>query len=296
MSVYTDPTKRHDFLLLFDVKDGNPNGDPDAGNLPRVDPQTMEGLVTDVAIKRKVRNYVDLVKGDEGRYKIYVQHRTYLVDHKKRAYEEVGAKKGDDSKIDEARQWMCGNFYDVRLFGGVLVGKKGEGYNCGQVRGLAQLTFARSVDPVLPMDLAITRVALENPGEKPRVSEDERPTTGMIGRKTLVHYGLYKGYGFINPKLGEHTGLNQEDLEIFWEALQNMWDHDRSAARGMMACRRLIVFTHDNALGNAPAHTLLERVSVERKDGEKPPRSFDDYTVTIDEEGMPEGITLTQLV
>ena len=184
--IYTDPTKRHDFVLLFDVTDGNPNGDPDAGNLPRVDPETMQGLVTDVCIKRKVRDWVDALKGTDRRYKIFVEHRGYLVDHKKRAYEAVGAKKGDDHKADEAQEWMCKNYYDVRVFGAVLVGKKGEGYNCGQVRGPIQITFARSIDAVIPLDLSITRVALENRGDKSRENEEEKAATGTMGRKALL--------------------------------------------------------------------------------------------------------------
>lgn len=186
-SIINDVTKRHDFVLLFDVTDGNPNGDPDAGNLPRVDPETMQGMVTDVCLKRKVRNWIDTSYGKKEKFKIYIQNRGYLVDQKKRAYEAVGAKKGDDSKMDEARKWMCNEFYDIRTFGGVLVGKKNEGYNCGQVRGPIQLTFGRSIDAIVPLDISITRVALENPGDKPRESEDEKATTGTMGRKVFCH-------------------------------------------------------------------------------------------------------------
>jgi CRISPR-associated protein Csd2 len=210
--IYTDPTRRHDFVILFDVTDGNPNGDPDAGNLPRVDPETMHGLVTDVCLKRKVRNWVDAMRGAEPACKIFVENRGYLVDHKKRAFEAVGLKKGADDKDDKARAWMCANFFDVRVFGAVLVGKKGEGYNCGQVRGPIQLTFARSIDPVVPLDLSITRVALENPGEKPRETEDERASTGTMGRKALVPYALYRGHGFFTPHFGKQTGVRREDL------------------------------------------------------------------------------------
>ncbi len=295
-SVYTDPTKRHDFLLLFDVTDGNPNGDPDAGNLPRVDPETMQGMVTDVCLKRKVRNCVDATRGSERRYKIFVENRGYLVDHKKRAYEAVGAKKGDDAKADEAQQWMCQNYFDIRMFGAVLVGKKGEGYNCGQVRGPVQLTFARSIDPVVPLDLSITRVALENPGDKPREDEDEKAATGTMGRKALLPYGLYRGYGFFTPHFAAKTGVTAEDLSLFWEALQQMWAIDRSAARGLMALRGLYVFSHDTAVGKAPAQTLFELIRVAQNQGVTAPRAFTDYCVNVNEEGVPEGVTLARLV
>lgn len=292
----TDPSRRHDFVLLFDVQDGNPNGDPDAGNLPRVDPETMQGLVTDVCLKRKVRNWVDATRGGKERYKIFVENRGYLVDHKKRAYEAVGLKKGGDDKDDKARSWMCKNYFDVRVFGAVLVGKKGEGYNCGQVRGPIQMTFARSIDPVVPLDLSITRVALENPGDKTREDEDEKATTGTMGRKAILPYGLYKGFGFVSPHFAKDTGVSAEDISIFWEALQQMWDLDHSASRGMMACRGLYVFSHGNGLGNAPAHTLLERVKVNRKNGVEAPRSFGDYQVAVNDKSLPEEVTLTRLV
>ncbi len=296
MDNHVNPELRHDFTLLFDVTDGNPNGDPDAGNLPRVDPETGHGLVTDVCLKRKVRDYVNVLRGNEGRYKIYVEHRGYLVDHKKRAYRAVGGKKGDDKKADEARAWMCENFYDVRVFGAVLVGKKGEGYNCGQVRGPIQLTFARSKDPILALDVGITRVALENPGEKPREDESEQAMTGTMGRKALIPYGLYRAHGFFVPSFAVDTGTTEEDLILFWEALQKMWDLNRSASKGLTTCRGLYVFTHDKPLGNAPAHRLFERITAKLKDETKPPRSFGDYTVTVDEADLPDGVTLTKLV
>jgi len=296
MDKYVNPELRHDFTLLFDVTDGNPNGDPDAGNLPRVDPETGHGLVTDVCLKRKVRDYVDAVHGGEGRYKIYVEHRGYLVDHKKRAYEAVGAKKGEDKKADEARAWMCQNFYDVRTFGAVLVGKKGEGYNCGQVRGPVQLTFARSIDPILPLDLSITRVALENAGEKPREDEGEQAMTGTMGRKAIIPYGLYLAHGFFIPSFAKDTGVIEDDLSLFWEALQRMWDLNRSASKGLTACRGLYVFSHNNKLGNAPAHKLFERIKVASKDTVKVPRKFNDYVVKVSADDLPEGVTLTELV
>jgi len=295
-TIHSDPSRRHDFVILFDVTDGNPNGDPDAGNLPRVDPETMQGLVTDVCLKRKVRNWVDATRGTQPRYKIFVENRGYLVDHKKRAYEAVGGKKGEDDKADEARKWMCQNYFDVRAFGAVLVGKKGEGYNCGQVRGPVQLTFARSLDPVVPLDLSITRVALENAGEQPREDDEEKAATGTMGRKALLPYGLYKGFGFVNPHFAKDTGLTADDLQIFWEALQRMWDLDRSASRGLMALRGLYVFTHGNGMGNAPAQDLFDRIGVLRKEGIEAPRRFADYAVTADDKGLPEGVMLARLV
>ena len=294
--IYTDVARRHDFVIFFDVTNGNPNGDPDAGNLPRLDPETMQGFVTDVCLKRKVRNYIDVKKGTQEKYKIFVENRGYLVDKKERAYKAVGAERGDDKKIDEAQAWMCQNFYDIRAFGAVLVGKKGEGYNCGQVRGPVQMTFARSVDPIVPMDIAITRVALENRGDKPRESEDEKATTGTIGRKSIVPYGLYVGYGFINPFFAEKTGFSSEDLALFWEALQNMWDIDRSASRGFMAIRGLYVFSHENKLGNAPANELFDKVKAVKKSDIESPRNFGDYLVSVDDKNLPPGITLTRLV
>lgn len=293
-AIVNDPTKRHDFVLFFDVADGNPNGDPDAGNLPRVDPETMQGLVTDVCLKRKVRNYVDVTKGSESRYKIFIENRGYLIDHKKRAYEALGAKAGDEKVQDKAQKWMCDNYFDVRMFGAVLVGKKGEGYNCGQVRGPIQLTFARSIDQVVPMDISITRVALENPGEKPR-EEDEKAATGTMGRKALLPYGLYRCHGFFTPHFAEDTGVTIADLEIFWTALQNMWDIDHSSARGMMACRGVYVFSHESGLGNAPAHKLFDLVRIKRLEEVAVARRFSDYKVTVDEAEIPQGITLTKM-
>lgn len=295
-SLHTDPRRRHDFLLLFDVTDGNPNGDPDSGNLPRIDPETLQGLVTDVCLKRKIRNWVDATRGTEARYKIFVENRGYLADHKRRAYEAVGGRKGDESKVDEARQWMCHNYYDVRMFGAVLVGKRGEGYNCGQVRGPVQLTFARSLDPVLPLDLSITRVALEAPGENASRDEDAKASTGTMGRKTLVPYGLYRSYGFFTPHFAAKTGVTADDLAVFWEALQRMWTLDRSASRGMMSLRGLYVFSHDTALGAAPAEVLFEKISIRRQHDGQVPRAFRDYQVEVDASLLPQGITLTRLM
>ena len=280
-------------MLIFDVTDGNPNGDPDAGNLPRVDPETMQGLVTDVAIKRKVRDWVDAVRGQEERFKIYVQRESYLTETRARVF---GTRGGGRRNVppSEARQWMCEEFYDIRMFGAVMSMKE---HNAGQVRGPVQITFARSVDPIIPLDVSIARVALES-GEKPENPEDrlEAPTHGTLGRKALVPYGVYVAHGFYNPHFAEQTGVTDKDLELFWQALISMWDLDRSSSRGLMACRGLYTFSHDSRLGNAPAHTLFERVSVQRKDGVAAPRRFSDYTVTIDEADMPRGVTLTPLV
>lgn len=297
---HLDPTRRHDFVLLFDVADGNPNGDPDAGNLPRMDPETLHGLVTDVAIKRKVRDYVDLARGDEGRFKIYVQSGEALNTKHQRAYNDLGLtstgakqKRGD---VEQAREWMCQNFYDVRLFGAVMT----TGVNAGQVRGPVQLTFARSEEEIAPLDLSITRVAVTRPEDaEVQVSEEGEGKTGKqteMGRKAIVPYALYRSHGFINPFLGKQTGVTEEDLELFWNALQMMWDFDRSAARGMMACRGIYIFTHENALGNAPAHKLFERLTITRRDDNAlPPRAFNNYDISVDESNLPDGITLTIL-
>lgn len=293
---------RHDFVLLFDVTDGNPNGDPDAGNLPRVDPETMQGLVTDVAIKRKVRDWVDLARGDQGRFKIYVQSRGPALNAlHRRAYEALGltstGNKQNADDIEKARWWMCQNFYDIRTFGAVMT----TGVNCGQVRGPIQLTFARSIDRIVPLDLSITRVAVTKEEDAQVVVSDEdgQGQGGKVtemGRKALVPYALYRAHGFYNPHFAQDTGFDSEDLALFWQALQNMWDHDRSSSRGMMACRGLYVFSHSSGLGNAPAHQLFERIRVRRIEGVEAPRSFVDYVVEVDDRDLPEGVTLTRLV
>lgn len=283
--LHKNPTHRHDFVLYFDCTDGNPNGDPDAGNQPRVDPETMQGLVTDVALKRKVRDWVAAAQSDESRYKIYVEQYALLNAQHKRAYAALGEswEKPDRLTIDRAKAWMCQNFFDVRLFGAVM----STGVNCGQVRGPVQLTFARSVDPVTPLDVTITRVAVTR--------EDADKETEM-GRKAMIPYGLYRAHGFYTPQFGQDTGVDEEDLGLIWRALVNMWDFDRSAARGMMACRGLYVFSHENKLGNAPAHQLFERVRCARKEGVDAPRKFDDYAMVVDDEGLPDGVTLTRVL
>jgi len=297
-NAHSDVNRRHDFVLLFDVTDGNPNGDPDAGNLPRVDPETMQGLVTDVAIKRKVRDWVDAARGDEGRYKIYVQSGDALNTVHKRAYEANGltstGAKQNRSDVETARKWMCENFYDIRMFGAVMT----TGVNCGQVRGPMQLTFARSIDAIVPLDLSITRVAVtKEEVTKVVVSEDGSAGTGgkqtEMGRKTLVPYGLYRASGFFNPHYAKQTGVMDEDLALFWQALQQMWDLDRSASRGMMACRGLYVFSHESSLGNAPAHRLFDRIVLNAKVAL--PRQFRDYNVEVNFDNLPAGVTLSCL-
>ncbi len=298
----TNPKLRHDFLVLFDVQDGNPNGDPDAGNMPRVDPETMQGIVSDVCIKRKIRDFVDLARGDEGTYKIYVQNKGIpLNDLHERAYTATGktpsGTKQNRDDVQVVRKWMCENFYDIRMFGAVMT----TGVNCGQVRGPLQLTFARSIDPISPMDVSITRVAITKPGDAQMVSgesEDEKGKgkTTEMGRKAILPYGLYLSRGFFSAKFAEDTGVSTEDMELFWKALVSMWDMDHSAARGFMSIRGLYVFTHDDSLGNAPAHQLFDRLNVSRKAGVEASRSFRDYDVAIDEENIPEGVTLTRVI
>lgn len=296
-NVVTDPSRRHDFVLLFDVQDGNPNGDPDAGNLPRVDPETMQGLVTDVCLKRKVRDHVALTCAGQDGMDIYVQHKGILNAQHQRAYDALGLKsrgaKQDRETIDAARAWMCKTFYDIRAFGAVMT----TGVNCGQVRGPIQLTFARSVTPIAPLDVSITRVAVTRPEDAvPVDSEDGGGKETEMGRKAMLPYGLYRGHGFVNPAGARDTGLTASDLDVLWRALQNMWDTDRSASRGFMACRGLYVFTHSDAVGNAPAHVLFDSISVEQADGVAAPRSVKDFRVTIDEGSLPAGVMLSRLV
>ncbi|WP_153160829.1 type I-C CRISPR-associated protein Cas7/Csd2 [Zoogloea sp. 1C4] len=287
---------RYDFVLLFDVKDGNPNGDPDAGNLPRLDAESGHGLVTDVSLKRKVRNFVGLVKGETPPYDIYVKEKAVLVQAHEKAYIAIGAEdalKGEDKKrkgsgetVDLARKWMCQNFFDVRTFGAVM----SLGVNCGQVRGPVQLTFARSIAPVVALEHSITRMAVATEAEAEKQQGDNR----TMGRKHTVPYGLYMAHGFVSSFLAKQTGFGEEDLELLWQALEQMFEHDRSAARGEMATRGLYVFKHDSELGNARAHQLFERIQAAPK--VEIPRSFNDYAVTIDEAEMPAGVTLIRRV
>lgn len=287
---------RYDFVLLFDVKDGNPNGDPDAGNLPRLDAESGHGLVTDVSLKRKVRNFVSLVKNDTPPYDIYVKEKAILVQAHEKAYIAIGAEdalKGEDKKrkgsgdtVDLARKWMCQNFFDVRSFGAVM----SLGINCGQVRGPVQLTFARSVAPIVALEHSITRMAVATEAEAEKQQGDNR----TMGRKHTVPYGVYMAHGFVSSFLAKQTGFGEEDLELLWQALENMFEHDRSAARGEMATRGLYVFKHDSELGNAPAHELFKRVSA--KPTTEIPRDFEDYEVTVNDTNLPTGVTLIRRV
>lgn len=281
---------RYEFVYLFDVENGNPNGDPDAGNMPRIDPETSHGIITDVCLKRKVRNYTEIAKEGAERYKIYVREKAVLSTERGGAYEltEVKEKKKEGEKIDLARQWMCANFFDVRTFGAVMSTKTN---NCGQVRGPVQINFARSVDPICQLDITITRMAVETEKEAEKQHGDNR----TMGRKFIVPYGLYRAEGYISAHLAEKTGFNEDDLELFWQALVNMFDHDHSAARGKMNARKLIVFKHDSKLGNAPAHKLFDLVTVTQNDDE-PPRSYTQYTVAVDTASSPEGVAITEIL
>ncbi len=290
-AIYCDPERRHDFVLLFDVRDGNPNGDPDAGNLPRIDPETMQGIVTDVCLKRKLRNYIDLLYAndynnldyDDRGYGIFVRDSGVALNAKIRdAAEQLGAAKEKKRENPDVRAELCKRYYDIRMFGAVL--STGD-YNAGQVRGPVQITFARSIDPIVPLDLAITRVAITREGES---KETE------IGRKPIVPYGLYRAHGFFSPALAQQTGVSREDLRLLWEAMLHMFEHDRSAARGEMTLRGLYVFTHDSPRGNAPAHLLFEKIAVRRAEGVQTPRTFSDYQVIVADD-LPNGVQLHRL-
>lgn len=291
-------TNRYDFVLVFDVKDGNPNGDPDAGNLPRLDAESGHGLVTDVSLKRKVRNFVGLVKGEEPPFEIYVKEKAVLNRTHERAYVSVGAEdelKGEDKKrkgksdtVSKARDWMCTNFFDVRTFGAVM----STGVNCGQVRGPVQLTFARSVDPVVALEHSITRMAVATEAEAEKQEGDNR----TMGRKHTVPYGIYVAHGFVSSFLARQTGFGDDDLELLWQSLEHMFEHDRSAARGEMSTRGLYVFKHDSELGNAHAHDLFDRIRIARKPEAEVPRSFTDYAVSIDDAALPAGVSLQRRV
>lgn len=295
----TAVTNRYDFVLFFDVENGNPNGDPDAGNLPRMDPETSQGLVTDVSLKRKLRNYVAEAKGDTPGHAIYMQDGAVLNRQHALAYDAAGLKsesKKKPKKVEDAEAitaWMCANFWDIRTFGAVMTTE----VNAGQVRGPVQLTFARSVEPIMPLEVSITRSSVTNEKDV----EKER----TMGRKHLVPYGLYRAHGFINANLAGRTGFSEDDLTLLWAGFRDMFEHDRSAARGMMAARRLIAFRHDTALGNAQAHKLFGRVTVQRShQGTVVPigddrthnwpvaRAFTDYAIRVDETDLPDGITI----
>ncbi len=282
---------RHEFVLLFDVQDGNPNGDPDAGNLPRVDPETGEGLVTDVCLKRKVRNYVGLKHEEQPPYEIYVKEKAVLNRQHERAYTALGfdasaaeGKRTGGDKVEKARDWMCQNFYDVRTFGAVM----STGINAGQVRGPVQITFARSCGPVISLEHSITRMAVATEAEAEKQQGDNR----TMGRKNTIPYGLYRAHGFVSAPLSQQTGFSEDDLKLLWEALQMMFEHDRSAARGLMSTRGLYVFRHDSKLGNAPAHRLFDAVGVERNGNGGAARKFSDFAVTVDDTAIPDGVRL----
>ncbi len=297
-------TQRHDFVLLFDVKNGNPNGDPDQGNAPRTDPETQHGLVTDVCLKRKIRDYVTLLKTDpqsgqpEAGYRIYISHRGVLEQLHREAYEAEGLKLDEKAKgkklnnLEKARAWMCQTFFDIRTFGAVLTLE----INCGQVRGPVQLTFANSIDPISPMEQTIVRKAVATQREADAQVEKHSQVTGTMGNKQIVPYGLYRAHGFVSAPLAADTGFTNDDLAVLWQSLTNMFDQDHSAARGEMSTRKLIVFQHESHLGNAPSRTLFDRVKISRLDEKKPARAFSDYEVTIDGEGLPSGVTLAEML
>lgn len=291
----SEPIKsRYEFVLLFDVENGNPNGDPDAGNMPRIDAETGLGLVTDVCLKRKIRNYVELVKKSKdtaGNYHIYVQEGSVLNAQHEFAYENAGIEPDrktkrlpkDKKKAEELTAFMCKHFYDIRTFGAVMTTE----VNCGQVRGPVQINFARSIDPIVQQEVTITRMAVTS--EKDAEKKDRE-----MGRKHIVPYALYRAEGFVSASLAEKVGFCPEDLELLWEALVNMFDHDRSAARGKMTTRKLIIFEHATALGNAPAQKLFDLVTVSRKDPIRPPRAYSDYEVTVNKAGVPENVKLLE--
>jgi len=308
---------RYDFVLLFDVKDGNPNGDPDAGNLPRLDAESGHGLVTDVSLKRKIRNFVSLIKeqdervpeAGEKRFEIYVREKAILNHQNNRAYSALGfastpedaatdnpekkkpgkeKRKGSAEEVEKARAWMCQNFFDVRAFGAVM----STGVNCGQVRGPVQLTFARSVVPIVLLEHSITRMAVATEAEAEKQQGDNR----TMGRKHTVPYGIYMAHGFVSSFLAKQTGFGEDDFELLLQSLEQMFEHDRSAARGEMSTRGLYIFKHDSELGNAHAHSLFDRIQVKRKSGVDVPRSFSDFDVLVNEKDMPSGVQLIKRV
>jgi CRISPR-associated protein Csd2 len=292
----SQPVKnRYDFILLFDVTNGNPNGDPDAGNSPRIDPETGHGLVSDVCLKRKVRNYICMAKKDPKSleiapgYDIYVKEKAVLNLQNDRAWKALKLNpdaKGKEkaNQVSEARAWMCQTFFDVRMFGAVMTLE----INCGQVRGPVQFSFARSIDPITSLEQSITRMAVATVREAEQQDWENR----TMGRKEIVPYGIYVAHGFISPHLAADTGFSDQDLELFWEALEKVFEHDRSAARGLMSTQKLIIFKHESALGNAPAHSLFNRVKITRKDDAKPARDFSDYNLEIDDKNLPAGISI----
>ena len=289
---------RYEFVVLFDVENGNPNGDPDAGNMPRIDPETGHGIVTDVCLKRKIRNYVETVKGDAPGYKIYIKDNVPLNTSDKTAYTYLGideknvkdVKKKNPDLDRDIRNFMYENFFDIRTFGAVMVTFVKSALNCGQVRGPVQLGFARSIDPIVPQEITITRVAITT-------EEDAERKETEMGRKHIIPYALYRVEGFVSANLAQKsTNFSEEDLSLLWEAIINMFEHDRSAARGKMAVRELIVFKHESVLGNAPAHKLFEAVSIKRIDPSVPARKYADYSVSVDTDSLPAGVECIRMI
>jgi CRISPR-associated protein Csd2 len=298
--------KRYDFVMLIDVKDGNPNGDPDAGNLPRLDAETGHGLITDVCLKRKIRNYLLLNNEDNPPFSIFIKEKAILNNLIKQAYADLSIdlneppqdpsngkkrntkEKGQGKEVDCAKQFMCDNYFDIRSFGAVL----STGANAGQVRGPVQLTFARSIDPIVALEHSITRMSVTTEADAEKQSGDNR----TMGRKFTVPYGLYRAHGFISAPLAIQTGFSTDDLTLLWEALEKMFDHDHSAARGLMGMRKVIIFEHESKMGNAPSQHLFDLVSIDRKDQNKPPRDFKDYNLTINRELIPKGVKLIELL
>ena len=289
---------RYEFVVLFDVENGNPNGDPDAGNMPRIDPETGYGIVTDVCLKRKIRNYIETAKEGEKGYRIYIKENVPLNVSDQEAFAYLGLddknlaqKKKDDPEIDKkVRDFMCSNFYDIRTFGAVMTTFVKAALNCGQVRGPVQICFARSIDPIVQQEVTITRIAITT-------EKDAQSKKTEMGRKFIVPYALYRADGYVSANLArKSTGFSEEDLQLLWRAIVNMFENDHSAARGRMEVRELIVFKHDSELGNAPSYKLLDMVKASRKDPEHIARSYDDYSVTVNMEGVPNGVTCTRMI
>lgn len=288
---------RYDFVVLFEVENGNPNGDPDAGNMPRIDPETGLGLVTDVCLKRKIRNYVETAKEDAPGYRIYIKENVPLNRSDAEAFEHLGVdeknvkekKKGNENLDEEIRDYMCREFFDIRTFGAVMTTFVKNSLNCGQVRGPVQLGFAKSVDAVVPQEVTITRVAITTEADADRKNTE-------MGRKYIIPYGLYRVEGYVSANLARKvTGFTEDDLQVLWQAIINMFELDHSAARGNMAVRKLIVFKHESELGNAPAFSLFNKIKIERKDMSKPARCFEDYTVSL-EGDMPTGVECIEML
>ena len=284
---------RYEFVYLFDVENGNPNGDPDAGNMPRIDPETNQGITTDVCLKRKIRNYVTILKSGQENFNIYVEEGAVLNKQHEKAYTALDLKQQkrklpkDEKDALAVTQWMCQNFFDIRTFGAVMT----TDVNCGQVTGPVQLAFARSIEPVVPLEITITRMAVATEAEAEKQKGGGKAQT--MGRKHIIPYGLYRAEGYVSAKLAEKTGFSEDDLELLWESLINMFDHDHSAARGKMNARKLVVFKHDSAIGNAPAHVLFDLVKVEPDHEGRPARKFTDYDVTVDKDA-PQGVEVIE--